>query len=147
MDTQAISVIIGIFIGLGTLIAGIGFAYAQYKTGGDRYKDNLIDTLKDTAEVERSERERLTKEKTELLISHQGQINELTKQLSELKGRFDEQVKKANEYQALILNRDPILQETLQEIRAFLKTLTEQSNDNTHRSNNEIKKNRGTYGK
>lgn len=134
MDLQTVSVIVGIFIGLGAMIAGIGYAYAQYKSGGDKYKDNLIDTLKATAEAERTERERLAKEKTELLMNHQVQITTLTKDQAELKGRLDEQSKKADEYKALLLGRDPELQKILSEIRSYLRTLTEQSNTNQNRN-------------
>lgn len=134
IDVQMISVIVGMFLGLGAMIAGCGYAYAQYKSGGEKYKDSLIETLKETADAERQERERLAKEKTELLLNHQQQITQLTKDQSELKGRLDEQSKKADEYKALLLGRDPELQKILSEIRSYLRTLTEQSNINQNRN-------------
>lgn len=122
MDIQTISIIVGVFIGLGTMIAGCGFAYAQYKTGGDKAKDNLIETLRATAEAEKAERVRLAEEKTQLVNSHQGQITQLTKDLSELKGRFDEQTKRANEYKEILQGRSP-------EQTEFMEFMTQVAND------------------
>lgn len=107
IDIQTISIIVGIFIGLGTLIAGSGFAYAQFKSGGDKYKDNLIETLKETALAEKAEKERLAIEKNQLMVSHQEQLTQLNKDLAELRGRFDEQSKKVKEYQDILQGKDP----------------------------------------
>lgn len=114
IDIQLISIIVGIFIGLGTLVAGIGFAYAQFKTGGDKAKDDLIKTLRDTATAEKAERERLASERTELITSHQLQLTQLNKDFSELKGRFDEQTKRAQEYKELLQGRDPAQQKFME---------------------------------
>jgi hypothetical protein len=114
IDFSLISVIIGIFVGLGTLIAGCGFAYAQFKTGGDKAKDDLIETLRATAEAEKAEKTRLASEKTELIASHQVQITQLSKDISELKGRFDETQKRANEYKEILQGRDPAQQKFME---------------------------------
>ena len=125
IDIETISIIVGIFVGLSTLIAGSGFAYAQYKTGGDKAKDDLIETLKDTAIAEKSEKERLATEKAELFISHQQQITQLTKELSELKGRFEEQNKKTEEYKELLQGKDPKQLEYMKEMKEMAKMAVE----------------------
>lgn len=114
MSIELISVIIGAFIGLGSLIAGCGFAYAQFKTGSDRAKDDLIGTLRSTAEAEKAEKERLSQERTELINSHQAQLTQLNKDFSELKGRFDEQTKRASEYKEILQGRDPAQQKFME---------------------------------
>jgi hypothetical protein len=121
MDIQTVSVIVGVFMGLGTFIAGTGFAYAQYKAGGDKYKDSLIDTLKEAITLEQDKNKRLSEERTELIASHQQQITSLTKDFAELKGRFDEQAKKAEEYKALLQGRDPEQQEFMRVVLAEIK--------------------------
>lgn len=125
IDLQTISIIIGFFIGMGTLIAGIGFAYAQYKSGGDKAKDELIKTLKETAIVEREKASRLADEKTELIKNHQEQINLLNKNLGILTGKFEEQSKKATEYLSIIQGRDPQQLKYMEEMTRVARLATE----------------------
>lgn len=153
INIELISVIVGVFIGLGTLVAGCGFAYAQFKTGSDKAKDDLITTLRATADAEKAEKERLAAERTELVNSHQLQLTQLNKDIAELRGRFDEVQKRANEYKEILQGKDPAqqkfmeivlkqieegqktqpqvqkyMQETtqiLQEIRTFMKKLND----------------------
>lgn len=109
---------IGGLPGLGLLLAGTGFAYAQFKQGGSKAKDDLIDTLKETAMVERDKASRLAEEKQILIKNHQDQINELNKQIGVLQGRADANEKKMNEYLEILKGQSP------QQI-TFMKQTTE----------------------
>lgn len=124
IDLTIISTLIGIFAGLGILIAGIGYAYAQYKSGAEKAKDNLILTLQETAQAEKTEKERLSTEKTEMLLLHQGQIAQLTRELAELRGRFDEQGKKTMEYKEILQGRDPGQLKYMREMEKLAKLVT-----------------------
>ena len=44
--------VFGGFAGIGALMAGIGFAYAQFKSGGSKAKDELIATYKETIKIQ-----------------------------------------------------------------------------------------------
>lgn len=109
-------------IGVGALAAGFGFAYAQFRSGGSKAKDDLIATLKETATVERDKASRLADEKTTLIKSHQEQLNELNKQIGILQGKADANEKKMNEYLDILKGRSP-------EQDAFMKFVTEVSGE------------------
>lgn len=93
--------------GIGALAAGIGFAYAQFKSGGNKAKDDLITTLKETAVVEREKSERLSIEKQTLIVSHQNQINELSARIGKLQGLQEANEKKIEEYKMILQGRSP----------------------------------------
>ena len=99
--------IFGGFAGLGVLAAGIGFAYAQLKSGGNKAKDDLISTLKETIVVEKEKVERLAEEKQTLIISHQQQINELSAKIGKLQGLHEANEKKIQEYVTILQGRSP----------------------------------------
>lgn len=123
LNLQTISVIVGIFIGLGTLIAGCGFAYAQFKTGGDKAKDDLIDTLKETAVVERDKAARLAAERVTLVDSHQVQINQLNERIGKLQGLYEASEQSKKEYLEILQGRDPAQ-------KAFMELLTKAAENN-----------------
>ncbi len=123
LDVQLISTIVGISIGLGTLIAGMGYAYSQYKTGGDKYKDSLIETLKESIAVLEEKNKKQSEERSMLLVSHQKQLTELTTNLGILQGRFDELSKKAEEYKMILQGRDPEQLKMLTEIKLELERI------------------------
>jgi len=132
-----LSIIIGVFVGLGTLIAGLGFAYAQFKSGGEKAKDALIDTLKETALVEREKATRLAAEKATIVDSHQGQINDLSNRIGKLQGLYEAAEANKKEYLSILQGRDPqqkvFMEETtkiLVEIRTFIEKLNKDSNSN-----------------
>ena len=114
IDFQPISVIIGVFIGLGTLIAGSGFAYAQFRSGGDKAKDDLINTLKESVDVERAKSTRLMDEKAVLVNSHQIQINELNSKIGKLQGLWEASEASKKEYLAILQGRDPAQQKFME---------------------------------
>lgn len=93
--------------GFGILLASLGFAYAQFKTGAGKAKDELINTLKETATAEKAKAESLASEKMMLIASHQTQINALNLQIGELKGALKVTEGKVKEYTDLFQGRDP----------------------------------------
>ena len=124
---QTISVIVGLFIGVGTIIMAIGYFYSQVKLGGDKYKDNLISTLKETVAALEERNKRLSEEKNQLIVSHQAQLTQLTKELGELKGAFLTEQKRASEYKDLLLQKDPQQMQILKEIKSLMKTLNKKT--------------------
>lgn len=114
-------------MGLGTLIAGCGFAYAQFKTGGDKAKDDLIGTLKDTAEVEREKAIRLAAEKVTLVDSHQLQINELNNKIGKLQGLYEASEASKKEYLAILQGRDPAQQKFMEIVMKQIEESQKQS--------------------
>lgn len=117
LNINIISTIIGIFIGAGVMISACGYAYSTWKSGKNKYKDELIADLKSTVTIKESEIVRLNQERTVLITSHQKQLTELQQDFAELKGRFDEQAKKLQEYREILENRDPKNTELLNEIK------------------------------
>lgn len=93
--------------GIGVLAAGFGFAYAQFKAGGGKAKDDLVTTYKEQLSIEREKTEQLKLEKETLVQSHQTQLNELTKQLGILQGTVQAQDKKIKEYTDILQGRSP----------------------------------------
>ena len=130
IDFSIISVLVGLFIGLGTLIAGCGFAYAQFKTGGDKAKDDLIDTLKESVEVEKAKAIRLTEEKTTLIESHQTQINDLNNRLGKLQGLYEASEQSRKEYLAILQGRDPSQQKFMESQTKFMEIVMKQIEEN-----------------
>ena len=125
LNPQIISTIVGFFAGLGICVAGCGYAYSSWKSGKNKYKDELIIDLKATITIKENEIIRLNEERTVLITSHQEQLTKLRTELSELKGRFDEQKEKLEDYKAIFENRDPQTLETLKEIKEGIISLNE----------------------
>lgn len=93
--------------GFGILAAGCGFAYAQFKTGAGKAKDELLATYKDAVDIEKKKNHDLEQEKNTLVASHQTQINELTLQIGKLQGMVEAQDKKLKEYTNILQGRSP----------------------------------------
>lgn len=123
LDFKLISTIVGMFAGIGLMVGGCGYAYSTWKNGKNKYKDELILDLKSTLQVKEDEIARLNGEKTTLIVSHQKQLTDLQKQLSELEGAFKEQAKKLDDYRAILENRDPGTLGILTEIKNELAAL------------------------
>lgn len=117
IDLNIISTIIGLFAGLGVMIAGCGYAYSSWKVGQMKYKDEMILDLKGRLENKDNLIARLNTEIATLVKSHQEQLTALQKELSELKGAFTEQSKKLEEYRAILENRDPATLKILKDIK------------------------------
>ena len=133
LNLELISTIIGVCAGLGLMAGGCGYAYSTWKAGKNRYKDDLINDLKETIVSRDLTIVKLNEEKTTLITSHQQQLTVLHKELAELKGRVDEQTKKIEDYKAILQNRDPQLLEILNEIKNGIGTM------NKHQENQEAK--------
>ena len=123
LNIQLISVIIGIFAGIGLMIGGCGYAYSTWRSGKNKYKDELITDLKSTLQIKEDEITRLNGEKTTLILSHQKQLTDMQKELSELQGAFSELSKKSDDYKAILENRDPMTLSILTQIKDELATL------------------------
>lgn len=106
MQPEALN-LFGGFAGLGVLMAGIGFAYAQFKSGAGKAKDDLINTLKESIDAEKAVAERVSKEKNEILASHQLQINQLTEKIGKLTGLYEASEARNKEYVAILQGRSP----------------------------------------
>lgn len=127
MQPQVFSTILTILaipVGVGTLFALIGVGWAQFKAGGEKFKDNTIDSLKESLAISEEKNKKLTEEKAQLLTSHQEQINKLTKELGELTGRFNEQSKLAEEYKLILQGRGPDDIKYKEEGRAFMLNMS-----------------------
>lgn len=98
---------LGGMAGVGILAGGLGVAYSQFKSGGNKAKDELIATLKETAIAEKVRAERLAAEKVTLLDSHQKQINELNNQLGKLQGLYESAEKRNREMMEILQGRSP----------------------------------------
>lgn len=104
--------------GIGVLFGGLGFAYAQFRSGSGKAKDDLIQTLKDTALAEREKASQLAKEKMEQSQFHQTQINQLNEKIGKLQGLYEESKDRNKEYLAILQGRNP-------EQQKFMTYLTE----------------------
>lgn len=122
-DFTIIATTIGIAISLFAVVAAVTVAISTWKNSNNKIKDGIIVDLKTALEVKTEEVTRLNAEKTTLIISHQGQLSDLQKQLSELKGAFIEQGKRLEEYKALLLGKDPASIKMLSEIRIGIDKL------------------------
>lgn len=100
--------------GLGVLIAGLGFAYAQFNSGAGKAKDDLIETLKESVIAEQARAMRLTTEKATLINSHQSQINELNNKIGKLQGLYESSEQSKKEYLAILQGRDPAQQKFME---------------------------------
>lgn len=121
MQSDALN-LFGGFAGIGVLTAGLGFAYAQFKSGAGKAKDDLIAILKDTAKVEHDKAERLDGEKTALLANHQEQINQLTEKIGKLQGLYEAAEQRSKEYLEILQGRSP---EQTKFMEALLKAAAE----------------------
>lgn len=100
--------------GIGVLFGGLGFAYAQFKSGAGRAKDELIATLKETAIAERDKAAQLAKEKVDLAQFHQTQINDLNTKIGKLQGLYEASENGKKEYLAILQGRDPAQQKFME---------------------------------
>lgn len=99
--------VFGGLAGIGVLAAGFGFAYAQFKSGAGKAKDDLITTLKETADVEREKAQRLNEEKNTLMISHQQQITALTEKIGKLQGLYEAAENRNKQMEDILQGRSP----------------------------------------
>lgn len=88
-------------------MAGLGFAYSQFKAGGGKAKDELITTLKETVTIERDKGSRLAEEKNMLIASHQTQINTLNEKIGKLQGLYESAEQRNKEYLSILQGRSP----------------------------------------
>lgn len=93
--------------GIGALMAGLGFAFAQFKAGGNKAKDELIATLKETAVAEREKAAQLAQEKNIIIASHQTQINSLNEKIGKLQGLYEAAEQRNKEYLSILQGRAP----------------------------------------
>lgn len=111
VDFNLIGIIVGLLAGSGVLIAGLGNGYAQFQIGKNKAKDDAssstILAYKEESSIQKTTIERLKTEKSDLLLSHQKQITELTEKVGKLQGAAEANEKKAHEYLTILQGRDP----------------------------------------
>jgi hypothetical protein len=100
--------------GIGVLFGGLGFAYAQFRAGAGKAKDELIETLKETALAEKEKAAQLAKDKMEQVQFHQTQINELNGKIGKLQGLYEASEKSKQEYLLILQGRDPAQQKFME---------------------------------
>lgn len=132
--------------GIGVLFGGLGFAYAQFRAGSGKAKDDLITTLKDTAVAEREKAKQLAKEKMEQSQFHQTQINQLNEKIGKLQGLYEESKDRNKEYLAILQGRNPEQQKFMEyltqvasESAKYMKELSEILRKINHHIENEHK--------
>lgn len=125
LDFDVISTLIGIFGGTGVLVAGVAYGVSSWKKGGNTYKEELIKDLKDTIVQRDSVITQLNQDKTDLIASHQIQINGLVKDIATLTAQLNEQGKKLKTYSDILENRDPQTREILEEIKGEMIRMNE----------------------
>jgi hypothetical protein len=123
--TPSIDNLFNLFAGVGVLLAGVGFAYSQYKTGSGKAKDDLIATLEKQYQIEKEKTKQLELEKTTLISSHQTQLNEMQLEIGRLKGLHEGNEKKLKEYTDILQGRSP-------EQTEFMKLMTSAARDNAN---------------
>lgn len=106
LTLKTAQIILEVLAGLGILIAGFGFAYAQFKSGANKAKDDLVNTLQDALKVEKDKNAELMASNTELVASHQTQLTDLTQQVGKLQGLYEQSEKQKNEYLLILQGRD-----------------------------------------
>ena len=103
--------------GIGVLVGGIGFAYSQFRLGGSKAKDELITTLRQTAEAEREKARQIEADKVKQQQFHQKQINQLNEKIGKLQGLYEESKERSKEYLTILQGRSP-------EQVKFMETMT-----------------------
>lgn len=121
---NTILTILAIPVGVGTLFALIGVGWAQFKAGGEKFKDNTIDSLKESLQISEEKNKKLTEEKNQLVVSHQESINKLIHDLGQLTGRFEEQSKLVEEYKQILQGRGPDDVKYREESRLFMLSMS-----------------------
>jgi stress response protein YsnF len=99
--------IFGTLAGVGVLTAGIGYGYAQFRTGANKAKDELVQTYKEQLEIEKEKTKQMLIERETLVQSHQNQLNKLTQDVGRLQGLNEANEKKIKEYQEILQGRNP----------------------------------------
>lgn len=116
--------IFGGFAGIGVLAVCIGFAYTQFRSGANKAKDDLVETLKESLEVEKDKVKMLTEEKNTLIVSYQQQLNVMNEKIGKLQGLYEASEKRNKEYLEILQGRSP-------EQTQFMQLMTTTSRDAT----------------
>lgn len=111
--------IFGVLSGLGVTVAGFGFAFTQFRAGGNKAKDDVIATLKENVAAEKQRSERLSAEKAMLMNSHQEQINLLNEKVGKLQGLYESAETQKKEYLSIIQGMSPEEKQYRQDMREF----------------------------
>lgn len=100
-----------ILSGVGVLAGGLGFAYAQFKSGANKAKDDLVHTLRESLDVEKNKIKELTE-------TYGTQINTLNKEVGRLQGLHESNERKIKEYMEILQGRNPEMEKFMIEITA-----------------------------
>jgi hypothetical protein len=124
---------LALLTGIGALSAGLGICIAQVKTAYSKEnlksKDDLIDTLNETIVAEKGRAERLADEKLALDIRNSKQINDLNREIGELKGLYQASELSKKEYLAILQGRSPEQIKFMTEVLSILEEIRRFMND------------------
>ncbi len=123
--------IIAFFSGIGIFVAGIGFAYAQFKTGANKAKDDLVNTYKEQLEIEKEKTKQLLIEKDTLVQSHQRQLNELNEKIGKLSGLYEGAELRNKQMTDILQGRDPSNMEFMKQQGEFMTVVLKQIEENS----------------
>lgn len=121
MNIESVFSHLGGMAGVGVLAGGLGVAYSQFKSGGNKAKDELIETLKESAVAEKNKADRLAQEKVTLMNSHQLQLNSLTEEIGKLKGLYQAAEKRSEDMLKILQGRNPEQEQYMKDMREFTK--------------------------
>lgn len=116
--------------GMGILMAGLGFGWAQFKSGAGKAKDDSIASYKEALAAEqvrieqlKAENKQLIEDKNTLMKSHQDQINALTEKIGKLQGLYEASELRNKQNLAILQGRNP-------EQQKFMEFMTENAKQN-----------------
>ena len=114
MNLETIQKIISLLFSVGLIVAGVGYAYGQFKKGGrtvdsdnQKAQDGALKTNTETLELLTKNIEALQQSK----VSQDKQIESLRTEIQELKKSIEEKDKKLTEYISIMQGKDPKLEQ------------------------------------
>jgi len=114
MNSEIITAIAEGIGAVGVAVFAVSFAIAQWKNGKGSASVETVQTYKELLEA----REKKYQEKQDEM---QAQINDLSAKIGEYKGLLSGKDQQIADYKKIFENRDPALQDILQEMSQFMR--------------------------